>query len=108
MDKHGLALLLMGKPKEDGGMPEGGPPPLPEDVKGESVSSLKAHMKNSAHELLKAIREDDADKLCEAFCTMHSLDHALMDKEEMGEKEDEPEEEGEEETEEEEPEEAAE
>jgi hypothetical protein len=103
LGKEGLAMLLMPKkPDEDR---ESKPP---EEVgKGESVSALKAHMKNSAHELLKAIREDDADKLCEAFCTMHSLDHALMDKEEMGEKDEEPEDEGEEETEEE-PEEAAE
>ena len=78
MDKHGIAALLIGKPV---GKPEG------EDMEGESLSALRAHFKNAAHEMLKAIREDDADKLAEAFTAMHRLEHPIWDKEDGGEKE---------------------
>lgn len=106
MDKHGVAALLIGKPMGPSKGPGGGSE-SEEEEKDEklSYSALAAHQLNAMHEYMKASKNDDAEAALEAWCTMHELEHAKIDKEAEGDTGEEPEEE---EVEEEEPEEAAE
>lgn len=75
MDKHGIAALLIGKPV-------GKEAPAEEKPEG---GNLKAHLESAASKFLEAIKNDDPAALAKVFQTMHSVDHAIMDKEESGE-----------------------